>query len=121
MMSEDALVDELRGSEPIMTSKSILLSLYHDMNIVRPAVERLMEAQLDTRVDALEQDRVIRDALGGTAPLVVRVAQLEASVTRNQNASQERSRLAGISNRVLAVIVVVVNLGIYLWSLIHPQ
>lgn len=108
--------DDVRGSAPVMSSKDLLLELYHDMKVVRPAVEALVSANLPARVTALEVDHAIRDARGGAPEtLVERVARLEDGVQDAKAASVERRRLGEFSTKTLAAIVLASNFILGLW------
>lgn len=84
--------DELRGSAPAMTTKDLLLEVYHDMKFVRPAVEALQGECLPARVDVLEKDKITRDA-----------------------AWRERQRLGGISNKALLSAILVGQFALAVW------
>ena len=45
-----------------LTLRELVLDLHRDMKVVRPAVERLLEANLPTRVDAIETQRKVEAA-----------------------------------------------------------
>jgi hypothetical protein len=79
-------MSELRGSTPVMTAKELLLELWADMKIVRPIAEELRDADILTRVQALEQ------------------------VERNRVAAQiERGRIGAITNKTIVAVVLVSN------------
>jgi hypothetical protein len=84
--------DELRGSEPIMSSKAILLELWADMKVVRPAVERLQEEQLPKRILAIEQRHIAETA-----------------------AERERGRLGTLTNKMLAGLILVTQAALAAW------
>ena len=77
-------VDEVRGSMPVMTTKDLLLEVYHDMKFVRPAVEGLLAAGVIGRIESLERDR-----------LVITTAR------------DERGRIGSLTNRGLVVVILV--------------
>lgn len=86
MSSQDG---ELRGSAPVLTTKDIVLELYHDMKVVRPAVERLEAAGIITRVELLEQRERDRISL-------------------EKGASDARAHIFRMTNKGLALIMGVV-------------
>jgi hypothetical protein len=69
-----------------MSARDLLLEVYRDMKFVRPALENLLSAGLVTRVEALEQDRIEREAHG-----------------------VERRRIGDLSARSLAFIIMASN------------
>ena len=102
--------EELRGSAPAMTTKDLLLEVWRDMKFVRPAVEGLIAAGLIQRVEAIERDHVARDERGGSPPeLVERLEALEAWHDDLESRGLERRRIADISGRTLALVIVVSN------------
>lgn len=84
--------DDVRGSSPAMSAKDLLLELYHDMKVVRPAVEALQAEGLPTRVRLIETRHTAEDAR-----------------------TQERSRLGGLSNRALGMLVLAGNFILAIW------
>ena len=56
-------MDDVRGSSPVMTTKDLLLEVYHDMKIVRPIVESYVKENFPVRVLNLERDRDTREAV----------------------------------------------------------
>lgn len=70
----------------VMTNKDLILELYRDMKVVRPAVEALLAAGVIARIEKLEDERKTREAAG-----------------------VERSRLGSLTNRGIAIFVVVGN------------
>lgn len=102
--------DDFRGSAPVMSSKELLLEVYHDMKIIRPAVEALMQADLVRRVGSLELDHATRDAAGGApTTLVSRVTALEDKEEARTSASLERRRISDLSGRAIAAVVITSN------------
>ena len=77
---------DVRGSAPVMSTKDLLLELYHDMKFVRPAVETLLAAGVVARIERLE------------------VAHIAA-----QTAKEERSRIGNITNKTIVLVVLVTN------------
>jgi hypothetical protein len=101
--------DLVRGSAPVMTTKDLLLEVYHDMKFVRPAVEGLLAAGLVGRVDLLERDGDRRAAVGLTADLVGRVDAIEDRHEEIDARGVERRRLGDLSARTLGAIVIASN------------
>ena len=52
--SETEINVDIRGSAPVFSTKELLQEIYHDMNILRPQVASLVEADLPRRVRELE-------------------------------------------------------------------
>ena len=78
--------EDVRGSAPVMSTKDLLLELYHDMKFVRPAVESLLAAGVVARIERLE------------------VANLAV-----QNAKEERSRIGNLTNKSAIFVILVAN------------
>lgn len=82
----DVATEEVRGSAPVMTTKDLILELYADMKVVRPAVEALQSESLPSRIRIIENRHLLEDG-----------------------ARNERGRLGSLSNKTLAVVVLVGN------------
>lgn len=78
--------DDIRGQSSAMSTKDLLLELYHDMKFVRPAVEGLLAAGLATRIEVLERDRLVLST-----------------------AKTERNRIGDMTNKTIVIIVLVSN------------
>lgn len=101
--------DELRGSAPVMSTKDLLIEVYRDMKFVRPAVEGLLAAGVVARIEALERDDLTAKALGINENLITRVAVLENINENKVAAGAERRRLGDLTNKGIAIIVLVSN------------
>jgi hypothetical protein len=110
MTDMPANADDFNPSAPMMSAKAVLLELYHDMKIVRPIAEELQRADVVARLAAIETDHAIRDAQGGQPrSLVSRVEALEDINQDELAAGRAYKRVAHITNRTLAIVVVVAN------------
>lgn len=96
-MGENTTDTEVRGSAPAMSTKELLLDLYHDMKFVRPAVEAIQAEALPTRVRRIETRHTAEDAR-----------------------AQERSRLGSLSNKALVAIVLVTQAALAAWVALKP-
>jgi hypothetical protein len=106
----DISADDFNPGAPVMSAKALLLELYHDMKVVRPIAEEMHRANLINRVGAIETDHAIRDAQGGQPrTLVARVEALEDINQDELAAGRAYKRVAHITNRTLAVVVVIMN------------
>ena len=101
--------EDVRGSAPAMTTKDLLLEVYHDMKFVRPAVETLMAAGVVQRIEAIERSDVRLEASGVTAGLVDRVAALEQVNKDRGSAETERRRIGDLTNRSVVFAIVITN------------
>lgn len=101
--------DRLPPNSVAMTTKDLLLEVYHDMKFIRPAVQGLLDANLGARVAIIEADLAKRTASGLGPPLVTRVAALERYVSDEAVIGGERSRNADFSSKRLAAIILVAN------------
>lgn len=72
-----------------MTQKDLLLDIYNDMKFVRPAVEAMQAEGLPVRVRIIENRHLAEDS-----------------------ARQERSRIGGLSNKALGILVLIGNFAL---------
>ena len=108
--------EDPRGSAPALSTRDLLLELYHDMKVVRPAVEMLVSANLPARVQALELDHAVRDAKEvGPQSLASRLESLEDTRRDAKVVSGTRKQIGDMSIRTLAAIVVGANFVLGLW------
>jgi hypothetical protein len=106
----DISADDFNPGAPVMSAKALLLELYNDMKVVRPIAEEMHRANLIARVGVIETDHAIRDAQGGQPrTLVARVEALEDINQDELAAGRAYKRVAHITNRTLAVVVVIMN------------
>jgi hypothetical protein len=106
----DISADDFNPGAPVMSAKALLLELYNDMKVVRPIAEEMHRANLIARVGVIETDHAIRDAQGGQPrTLVSRVEALEDINQDELAAGRAYKRVAHITNRTLAVVVVIMN------------
>lgn len=66
-MIEPAPSDDVRGSTPVMSTKDLLLEVYHDVKLMRPALETLILADLPRRVLALEVGTAVTNTTSSTS------------------------------------------------------
>lgn len=108
--------EDPRGSAPALSTRDLLLELYHDMKVVRPSVEMLVAANLPSRVQALELDHAVRDAKGvGHERVAARLESLEDTRRDAKVVSGARKQIGDMSIRTLAAIVVGANFVLGLW------
>lgn len=101
--------EDVRGSSPVMSAKDLLLEVYRDMKMVRPAVEALQAAAVVARIETLERAALAAQALGLNERLVQRVGDLENINEAKLAANLERRRLGDLTNKTIAIIVLVSN------------
>jgi hypothetical protein len=106
----DISADDFNPGAPVMSAKALLLELYNDMKVVRPIAEEMHRSNIIARVGVIETDHAIRDAQGGQPrTLVARVEALEDINQDELAAGRAYKRVAHITNRTLAVVVVIMN------------
>ena len=97
--------DVLNPNAVALTTKELLIEVFHDMKFVRPAVEGLLAANIQHRLEAVEKELAYRNARGLSADLVARVEVLEAYHDDEESRAAERERIGSISGRAIAGIV----------------
>lgn len=111
-----ANTDDPRGSAPALSTRDLLLEVYHDMKVLRPAVEILVAANLPARVQALELDHAVRDAKDVSPERVsTRLVALEGVNHDEKTVTGARKQIGDMSIRTLAGIVLAANFILGMW------
>ena len=60
-MASTSATDDIRGAQPILTAKDVLIEVRDEVKLMRSSVDILISQDLDARVDTLErwQQRLI--------------------------------------------------------------
>jgi len=100
-----------------MTIKEMVTELFADMKVIRPMVEALDGAHMPERVSALETDKVQRDVLAPSLAQSIQTAHDNMALLlqdKRDRDSQSRavSRIAGVSNKAIVVILGVGELAL---------